>query len=139
MTDFPSSVAARKCLSGEGCSDSIYWVLRRMLLINGGLRLAGEKKRIWKKSIYGALAVEGFIYAYTATHMDQPVASLPSSNAALNGNWNEILTTYIGRSAIVGAGLWAGGDRKHLVKNALISAAMIELAVMIWAQEKQQS
>jgi hypothetical protein len=139
MTDFPSSVAARKCLQGQGCGDSVYWLLRRTLLINGGLRLAGEKKDLWKKSFYGSLAVQGFVMAWTASHMDEPVASLPSGETAIGGNAFEILGTYLTRSAIVGAGLWAGGDRKHLVRNALISTAMIQLTVLMWAQEKQQS
>ena len=139
MTDFPSSVAARKCLQGQGCGDSVYWLLRRTLLINSGLRLAGEKKDLWKKSFYAAAAVEGFVFAWTATHMDEPVASLPSGETAIGGNAFEILGTYLTRSAIVGTGLWAGGDRKHLVRNALISTAMIQAAVLMWAQEKQQS
>ena len=137
MTDFPSSVAARKCLQGQGCGDSVYWLLRRTLLINSGLRLAGEKKGLWKKSFYAAAAVEGFVFAWTATHMDEPVASLPSGETAIGGNAFEILGTYLTRSAIVGAGLWAGGDRKHLVRNALISTAMIQAMVLVWAADKK--
>jgi hypothetical protein len=137
MTDFPSSVAARKCLQGQGCGDSVYWLLRRTLLINSGLRLAGEKKDLWKKSFYAAAAVEGFVFAWTATHMDEPVASLPSGETAIGGNAFEILGTYLTRSAIVGAGLWAGGDRKHLVRNALISTAMIQAMVLVWAADKK--
>jgi hypothetical protein len=139
MTSFPSSESARKCLQGEGCADTVYWVLRRTLLINSGLRLAGEKKDLWKKSLYGALAVQGFVMAWTASHMDEPVASLPSGETAIGGNAFEILGTYLTRSAIVGAGLWAGGDRKNLIRNTLVSTAMIQLTVMLWAQEKQQS
>lgn len=137
MTAFPSSVAARKCLQGEGCSETVYWVLRRTLLINGGLRLAGERKNTLKKSFYGALAVQAFVMAWTATHMDEPVASLPSGETAIGGNAFEILGTYLTRSAIVGTGLWLGGERKNLVRNTLAGTAMIQATVMLWAQGRE--
>jgi hypothetical protein len=137
MIDFPSSVAARKCLNGEGCGDTVYWVLRRMLLINSGLRLAGEKEKLWKKSLYGSLAVQGFVFAWTATHLDEPVASLPSGEVAVAGDAVGILGTYAMRSAIVGTGLWLSGDRKHLLRNTLVSTAMIQATVLLWAQGKE--
>ena len=137
MIDFPSSVAARKCLKGEGCSDTVYWVLRRMLLINSGLRLAGEKEKLWKKSLYGSLAVQGFVFAWTAAHLDEPVASLPSGEVAVAGDAVGILGTYAMRSAIVGTGLWLSGDRKHLLRNTLVSTAMIQATVLLWAQGKE--
>jgi len=137
MTPFPSSVAARKCLQGEGCSETVYWLLRRTLLINGGLRLAGERKNTLKKSFYGAMAVQAFVMAWTATHMDEPVASLPSGETAIGGNAFEILGTYLTRSAIVGTGLWLGGERKNLIRNTLASTAMIQATVLLWAQGRE--
>ena len=137
MTPFPSSVAARKCLQGEGCSETVYWVLRRTLLINTGLRLAGERKNTLKKSFYGAMAVQAFVMAWTATHMDEPVASLPSGETAISGNAFEILGTYLTRSAIVGTGLWLGGERKNLIRNTLASTAMIQATVLLWAQGRE--
>ena len=137
MTAFPSSVAARKCLKGEGCADSVYWVLRRMLLINSGLRLAGEKEKLWKKSLYGSLAVQAFVTAWTAAHMDEPVASLPSGEVAVKGDAMGILGTYLVRSAIVGTGLWLSGDRKHLLRNTLVSTAMIQATVLLWAKDQE--
>jgi len=137
MTAFPSSVAARKCLKGEGCADSVYWVLRRMLLINSGLRLAGEKEKLWKKSLYGSLAVQAFVTAWTAAHMDEPVASLPSGEVAVKGDAMGILGTYLVRSAIVGTGLWLSGDRKHMLRNTLVSTAMIQATVLLWAKDQE--
>ena len=137
MTPFPSSVSARKCLQGEGCGETVYWVLRRTLLINTGLRLAGEKKHTLKKAFAGSLAVQAFVMAWTATHMDEPVASLPSGETAVGGNAFEILGTYLTRSAIVGTGLWLGGERKNLIRNALASSAMIQATVLLWAQGKE--
>ena len=137
MTAFPSSVSARKCLRGEGCSETVYWVLRRTLLINTGLRLAGERKNTLKKSLYASLAVQAFVMAWTATHMDEEKASLPSGETAIGGNAFEILGTYLTRSAIVGTGLWLGGDRKHLIRNTLAGTAMIQATVMLWAQGKE--
>lgn len=137
MIDFPSSVAARKCLKGEGCSDTVYWVLRRMLLINSGLRLAGEKEKLWKKSLYGSLAVQGFVFAWTAAHLDEPVASLPSGEVAVAGDAVGILGTYLLRSAIVGTGLWLSGERKNLTRNTLISTALIQASVLLWAKDQE--
>jgi hypothetical protein len=137
MINFPSSVAARKCLNGEGCGDTVYWVLRRMLLINSGLRLAGEKEKLWKKSLYGSLAVQAFVTAWTAAHLDEPVASLPSGEVAVSGDAVGILGTYLTRSAIVGTGLWLSGDRKHLLRNTLISTAMIQATVLLWAKDQE--
>ena len=137
MTSFPSSESARKCLRGEGCADSVYWVIRRTLLLNSGLRLAGEKKDLWKKSLYGSLAVQAFVMAWTAAHMNEPVASLPSGEVAVKGDAMGILGTYLGRSAIVGTGLWLGGERKNLLRNTLISTAMIQGAVLLWAKDQE--
>ena len=134
MTAFPSSVAARKLLKGENYTDSAYWVLRRTLLIRSGLSLAGEKKNIWKKSLYGSQA---FVTAWTATHMDEPVASLPSGEVAVQKDVLGILGTYLLRSAIVGTGLWLSGERKNLTRNTLISTAMIQATVLFWAKDQE--
>ena len=137
MTSFPSSESARKCLRGEGCADSVYWVIRRTLLLNSGLRLAGEKEHLWRKSFYGSLAVQAFVMAWTAAHMNEPVASLPSGEVAVKGDAMGILGTYLGRSAIVGTGLWLGGERKNLLRNTLISTAMIQATVLLWAKDHE--
>ena len=137
MNAFPSSVSARKCLRDGDCGEVIYWTLRRTLLINAGLRLAGERKNTLKKSLYASLAVQAFVMTWTATHMDEPVASLPSGETAIGGNAFEILGTYLTRSVIVGTGLWLGGDRKHLIRNTLVSTAMIQATVLLWAQGRE--
>ena len=137
MTAFPSSVAARKLIKGESYTESAYWVLKRTLLIRSGLSLAGEKKGIWKKSLYGSLAVQAFVTAWTATHMDEPVASLPSGEVAVQKDVLGILGTYLLRSAIVGTGLWLSGERKNLTRNTLISTAMIQATVLFWAKDQE--
>ena len=137
MTAFPSSVAARKLIKGENYTESAYWVLKRTLLIRSGLSLAGEKKGIWKKSLYGSLAVQAFVTAWTATHMDEPVASLPSGEVAVQKDVLGILGTYLLRSAIVGTGLWLSGERKNLTRNTLISTAMIQATVLFWAKDQE--
>jgi hypothetical protein len=137
MTAFPSSVAARKLIKGESYTESAYWVLKRTLLIRSGLSLAGEKKGIWKKSLYGSLAVQAFVTAWTATHMDEPVASLPSGEVAVQKDVLGILGTYLLRSAIVGTGLWLSGERKNLTRNTLISTAMIQASVLLWAKDQE--
>jgi hypothetical protein len=137
MTAFPSSVAARKLIKGENYTDSVFYVLRRTLLIRSGLRLAGEEKDLWKKSLYGSLAVQAFVTAWTATHMDEPVASLPSGEVAVAGDAVGILGTYLLRSAIVGTGLWLSGERKNLTRNTLISTALIQASVLLWAKDQE--
>jgi len=137
MIAFPSSVAARKLINGENYTESAYWVLKRTLLIRSGLSLAGENKNIWKKSLYGSLAVQAFVTAWTATHMDEPVASLPSGEVAVAGDAVGILGTYLLRSAIVGTGLWLSGERKNLTRNTLISTAMIQASVLLWAKDQE--
>ena len=137
MTAFPSSVAARKLIKGESYTESAYWVLKRTLLIRSGLSLAGEKKGIWKKSLYGSLAVQAFVTAWTATHMDEPVASLPSGEVAVQKDVLGILGTYLLRSAIVGTGLWLSGERRNLTRNTLISTAMIQASVLLWAKDQE--
>lgn len=134
MSAFPSSVSARACITQGDCGDTLYWILRRTLLISTGLRFAGEKEHLFKKSLYGSLAVQGFVMAWTAAHLDQPEATLPSGEAALNGNPAEIAGTYITRAFIVGTGLYAAGERKHLIRNALAGTAAIEIMVLLWAK-----
>jgi hypothetical protein len=69
--------------------------------------------------------------------MDEPVASLPSGETAISGNAFEILGTYLTRSAIVGTGLWLGGERKNLIRNTLASTAMIQATVLLWAKGRE--
>jgi len=134
VSAFPSSVSARACITQGDCGDTLYWILRRTLLISTGLRFAGEKEHLFKKSLYGSLAVQGFVMAWTAAHLDQPEATLPSGDAALGGNPVEIAGTYITRAFIVGTGLYAAGERKHLIRNALAGTAAIEIMVLLWAK-----
>ena len=137
MSAFPSSVSARACITQGDCGDTLYWILRRTLLISTGLRFAGEKEHLFKKSLYGSLAVQAFVTAWTAAHLKEPVASLPSGDVAVKGDVMGILGTYAVRSAIVGTGLWLSGDRKHLLRNTLISTAMIQATVLLWAKDQE--
>lgn len=68
---------------------------------------------------------------------ESPVASLPSGEVAVKGDVMGILGTYAARSAIVGAGLWLSGDRKNLMRNTLISTAMIQATVLLWAKDQE--
>jgi len=137
MIPFPSSVSARKCLKGEGCGEVAYWILRRTALVSMGLLLAGERDNTLKKSLYASLAVQAFVMAWTATHMDESVASLPSGEVAVKGDVGGILGTYFARSAIVGTGLWLAGDRKNLIRNTLAGTAMIQATVLLWAKDHE--
>jgi len=69
--------------------------------------------------------------------MDEPVASLPSGEVAVQKDVLGILGTYLLRSAIVGTGLWLSGERKNLTRNTLISTAMIQASVLLWAKDQE--
>ena len=139
MSAFPSSVSARKCIRGEGCGETLYWVLRRTALIATGMRLAGEDKDLVKKALAGSIAVQTFVMAWTAANMDKPEPSLPSGDAAESGNISAILVTYFARSAMVASGLYLAGYRKNIARNALAGTAAIEATVLLWALSKPQS
>ena len=136
---FPTSVSARQCIRGEGCGETLYWVLRRTALIASGMRLAGEDKDLVKKALAGSIAVQTFVMAWTAANMDKPEPTLPSGDAAISGNLSAILVTYFARSAMVASGLYLAGYRKNIARNALAGTAAIEASVLLWASSKQQS
>jgi hypothetical protein len=69
--------------------------------------------------------------------MDEPVASLPSGEVAIQKDVVGILGTYLLRSAIVGTGLWLSGERKNLTRNTLISTALIQASVLLWAKDQE--
>lgn len=37
------------------------------------------------------------------------------------------------RAALIGAGLYAVGERSHIVRNAVAGALAVELGVLVWA------
>lgn len=37
------------------------------------------------------------------------------------------------RATLIGAGLYAAGERSHLVRNAVAGALAVELGVLVWA------
>lgn len=65
-------------------------------------------------------------------------ASLPSSNAAADllqgkaGGFGRVVFWTGVRAALVGLGLAAVGERKHLVRNAIAGALAIEVFVLTW-------
>ena len=71
---------------------------------------------------------------------------LPSSDSAfqlLQGDPNAIwliARDWIGRSALVGTGMWLAGERDHLIRNSLAGGASIEVFVMlyIWWSTRDQ-
>lgn len=70
----------------------------------------------------------------------QDTVCLPSSNSAYGWvagvpNAGQYLVLhFIGRSVIIGGGLWLGGFRgEKLVRGALAGAALFEAALLIWS------
>lgn len=141
MPNFPTSLAARQCINMdvEGCTSSIGWTITRALSVAAGMWLAGERDNLWGKAMAGSLAVETFVVAWSATHMNEATATLPSATAALSGDPTSILLTYLARSSMVYAGLNLAGYKRHSIRNALAGVAMIELSVLAWARRANDS
>jgi hypothetical protein len=137
MTDFPTSLAARRCIHAdpEGCAASIGWTVTRALSIAAGFWLAGEREKLWPKALAGSLAVEAFVVGWSATHLNEPVATLPSATAAASADPAAIVFTYLARSVMVYTGLMLAGYKQHALRNALAGTAAIELAVLSWAHQ----
>ncbi len=68
----------------------------------------------------------------------QVCPKLPSSDSAyqlLQGDPNAIwlmLRDFVGRSALVGSGMYLAGEREHLVRNSLAGGAAIEFFVVLY-------
>ena len=137
--DFPSAQAAADCLAGVqgGCVRSAGWTLKRTALLATGMYLAGERHDLWKKVRAGSLAVQAIVMVDTALRSPEKRGQVLSSLAALSGSPLAIVATWLGRSAIVWAGLQLAGQKRHAWRNALAGTAAIEVAVLLWAKENR--
>lgn len=67
---------------------------------------------------------------------------LPSAQAAQDivegkpGGWPSMLGWTAVRAGLVACGLWAVGERKHVVRNAVAGAIAIEVFVLAWHAQK---
>jgi hypothetical protein len=72
-------------------------------------------------------------------------AALPSGQAAYNlvsGDWSALLPvvgTMLARSALIGTGMAIGGEREHLVRNAVCGGLAVETFVLVWAAYKRSN
>jgi hypothetical protein len=73
---------------------------------------------------------------------DPMCPALPSGSSAvalLGGDWNAlpgVVGYTILRGALIGAGMLAAGERKHVVRNAVAGTLAIEAFVIGWAAWK---
>lgn len=64
---------------------------------------------------------------------------LPSGEAAMHlvngrpGGLSRTILCTLGRAALLGVGMWAGGKRENLGRDALAGALGIEAFVLAWA------
>lgn len=130
---FPPTDAARRMLDGEigGVIESVAWTVARAGLLAAGMHLAGERGGILKDAISGSLAVESFVVAWAALAPPDKQRIVPSYSIALSGNPVGIAASYLARSAIVYAGMRAGGSRRRTFRRALTGTAAIEAAVLL--------
>ena len=139
--DFSTSLAARKCLTGDqaGCVESVGWIFVRASALGLGMFLAGEREHLLARAIIGSLAVQTFVVGWSATHLDEPHATLPSWDAAKSGDPVKILLTYLARASMVAAALTWGGYSRHAWRNAFAGVAMIEASILYSASKIEKS
>ena len=136
MADFPTALAARQCFTGDptGCVNSLLWTLSRAAMLAGGMWLAGERDKLWQRGLAGSTAIETFVFLWSAFHLDEKVATLPSATAVLSGDARHILATYLLRSSMVWGGLHLAGLKQNALRDALAGTALIELSVLSWSK-----
>jgi hypothetical protein len=87
--------------------------------------------------------VQVFLLLYAYLEGSKDTARLPSSQSAealVNGqagSLNTVILHWLGRSAIIGLGMIAAGERKNVMKQAMAGGAAIEVAVILYALKKK--
>lgn len=111
--------------------------LVRAMEIGAGLYVSGNwDKRSWKNAVGAAVAGQLFILAYSALHGANAEKRLPSTSSATgflkgeSGALFELTKHLIGRSLIFGIGMYAAGERKNVVKQAVVAGLTVELVVL---------
>lgn len=119
--------------------------LGRTLEIAAGIGVTGNwSERAWKNALGGAAAVQLFLLAYAEMCGARETARLPSSKSAEAlvrgepGSLQTVFLHWLGRSAIIGIGIAAAGERHKVVAQALAGGAAIEVAVLLWALQQKQ-
>lgn len=109
----------------------------RALEIGAGLYLSGNwGSRGWRNAAAAAVAGQLFILAYSAMHgadLEKKLPSTASATGFLKGESGALFSLakhLIGRSAIFGLGMYAAGERKDVVKQAVVAGITIELIVL---------
>jgi len=68
--------------------------------------------------------------------MNPPLTTLPSVSSAEAfwlgepGSVGKLIMSTLGRSTVIGAGLFIAGERRHLIKYSLFAATAIEIMVL---------
>ncbi len=119
--------------------------LGRTLEIAAGIGLTGNwSDRSWKNALAGSAAVQLFLLGYAEFCGQSRTARLPSSKSAEAllrgeaGSIQRVALHWVGRSAIIGLGMLAAGERKDVAKQALAGGAAIEIMVLLWALRKRE-
>lgn len=119
--------------------------LGRTLEIAAGIGVTGNwSDRAWKNALGGSAAVQLFLLAYAEICGKSRAARLPSSKSAealLRGDPGSVPAVFIhwlGRSAIIGIGMLAAGERKQVAAQALAGGAAIEISVLLWALKQKE-
>ncbi len=119
--------------------------LARIAEIAAGIALTGNwSDRGWKNALAGSSAIQAFVLSYALmTGLDKN-ARLPSAKSAAafvngeKGSAAQLAIHWLGRSALIGTGIYISGERKNVIPQALAGATAIELMVLLWAVQTQK-
>lgn len=155
----PTLDAACAALEGNppAIAASVVWTALRALIMGVGIYATGERdtKALVKQSIGGALAVEAFVFGWSAMTkgsgtknilspypVERPCEPLPSDSAVcrlVEGQDGDALAgvagTLAARAVIAGVGIFVAGEHrpKHLITKAAASVTAIEVALLLQA------
>ena len=131
--------------NGGKALDITLMSLGRAAEIAGGIAVTGNwDKDAWKNALGGSLSVQAFIFAYAYLNRNNSQAVLPSAESAtaiVRGEVEALPTLalhWIGRSALVGLGMYAFGEREKLPQQAMAGAAVIEASILLWAWKQSR-
>ena len=114
--------------------------LERSALSAGGIAAAGLwNDRAWRNAFAGSALIQAVILAYAYGTGVKESTTLPSwapARALVRGDWNAVfpvITMVLGRSVLLGAGMYLAGEREKIVEQSLAGSMALELSVLLKA------
>lgn len=147
-SQLPSMAASVEFLKGNTSKilDIALATLVRTAEVAAGMYIVGgfKEKDPWRRALGGSLAVQAFIIGYALYSQGNRAIDVPSGRSAKSlikgeeGAIKVVAMHWLGRSAIVGTGIYLAGGREGLVKQSLAGAAAIEVSLLAWAAAQKK-